>query len=144
MSTGIQARRAEAMVLAPTEELNIPGLEDYLPETLEGMVLTKGDTLPLIIMGKKVDFLFIDGNHFYEPATEDFINYSRFVRDDGWIAFHDIRDKLCGVRQFWNEIRAYYDHWEFCLQEQPDEIKKSSKPETLMNGIGLLRWRGNT
>jgi transitional endoplasmic reticulum ATPase len=52
-----QARGAEAMVLAPTEELNIPGLEDYLPATLEGMVLTKGDTLPLIIMGKKIDFL---------------------------------------------------------------------------------------
>ncbi|MDG6925052.1 MAG: CDC48 family AAA ATPase [Nitrososphaerota archaeon] len=53
----VQARKADEMVLAPTEEINIPGLEQSFPEALEGMVLTKGDTLPLIIIGKKIDFL---------------------------------------------------------------------------------------
>jgi transitional endoplasmic reticulum ATPase len=53
----VQGQRATAMVLAPTEEINIPGLEEAFPEALEGMVLTKGDTLPLVIMGNKIDFL---------------------------------------------------------------------------------------
>ena len=48
--------RAEEVVLAPTEELNISGLEDDLPELLEGRVITKGDSLPLNIMGNKIDF----------------------------------------------------------------------------------------
>ena len=51
-----KAQRAEEVVMAPTEEVNIPGLEESFPEALDGMVLTKGDTLPLIIMGKKIDF----------------------------------------------------------------------------------------
>ena len=41
------------MVLAPTEELNIVGLEEYLPELLEGRVVTKGDEVPINIMGKR-------------------------------------------------------------------------------------------
>lgn len=32
-------------------------LEEYLPEVLEGRVVTKGDALPLNIMGKKIDFI---------------------------------------------------------------------------------------
>jgi transitional endoplasmic reticulum ATPase len=43
----VSAKKAEQVILAPTEELNIVGLEDYLPEMLEGRVVTKGDTIPL-------------------------------------------------------------------------------------------------
>jgi len=52
-----EAHRAEEVVLAPTEPLNITGLEEYLPELLEGRVVTKGDSLPLNIMGNKIDFM---------------------------------------------------------------------------------------
>jgi transitional endoplasmic reticulum ATPase len=52
-----QAKEAQEIVLAPTEQLNIEGLEEYLPEVLENHVLTKGDSLPLNIMGKKIDFV---------------------------------------------------------------------------------------
>jgi len=55
--TPAEAHRAQEVLLAPTEEPNITGLEDYLPEALNGMVMTKGDTLPLNVMGKKIDFL---------------------------------------------------------------------------------------
>jgi transitional endoplasmic reticulum ATPase len=55
--TPAEAHSAQDVLLAPTEEPNITGLEDYLPEALEGMVMTKGDTLPLNIMGKKIDFI---------------------------------------------------------------------------------------
>ncbi len=51
-----RAQRAEQVALAPTQELNIVGLEEYLPELLEGHVVTRGDSLPLIIMGRKIDF----------------------------------------------------------------------------------------
>ncbi len=52
-----KARRAQEIVLAPTEEVAISGLEEYLPELLAGRVITRGDTLALNIMGKKTDFL---------------------------------------------------------------------------------------
>jgi transitional endoplasmic reticulum ATPase len=50
-------KNAEQIVLAPTEELNIVGLEEYLPELLEGRVIAKGDVVPINIMGKKIDFV---------------------------------------------------------------------------------------
>jgi transitional endoplasmic reticulum ATPase len=52
-----RAQHAEKVILAPTQELNIVGLEEYLPELLEGRVITKGDSLPLNIMGRKIDFI---------------------------------------------------------------------------------------
>jgi transitional endoplasmic reticulum ATPase len=52
-----QAKEAQEVVLAPTEQLSLEGLEEYLPEVLENHVMTKGDSLPLNIMGKKIDFV---------------------------------------------------------------------------------------
>jgi transitional endoplasmic reticulum ATPase len=52
-----KAKAAQEVVLAPTEQLSIEGLEEYLPEVLENHVMTKGDSLPLNIMGKKIDFV---------------------------------------------------------------------------------------
>jgi transitional endoplasmic reticulum ATPase len=49
-------KKAEQVILAPTEELNIVGLEDYLPELLEGRVVTRGDMIPLNIMGRRIGF----------------------------------------------------------------------------------------
>ena len=39
----VSVRKAEQVILAPTEGLNIVGLEEYLPELLERSVLAKGD-----------------------------------------------------------------------------------------------------
>src|SRR3989442_11537804 len=50
------AKYAEQVVLAPTEELNIVGLEEHLPDLLEGRVVTKGDMIPLNIMGRRIGF----------------------------------------------------------------------------------------
>src|SRR5919205_3629947 len=49
-------KKAEQVILSPTEELNIVGLEDYLPELLEGRVVTRGDMIPLNIMGRRIGF----------------------------------------------------------------------------------------
>lgn len=44
---------AEQLVVSPTEELNIVGIEEYLTEILEGRVVSRGDVIPLNIMGRK-------------------------------------------------------------------------------------------
>ena len=49
--------KAEQVVLSPTEELNIVGLEEHLPELLDGRVVAKGDMIPLNIMGRKIGFV---------------------------------------------------------------------------------------
>ena len=49
--------KAEQVIIAPIEDLNILGLEDYLPELLEGRAVAKGDVIPLNIMGRKIGFV---------------------------------------------------------------------------------------
>jgi transitional endoplasmic reticulum ATPase len=39
----VSVRNAEQVILAPTEGLNIVGLEEYPPELLQRRVLAKGD-----------------------------------------------------------------------------------------------------
>ncbi|HKY52692.1 MAG TPA: CDC48 family AAA ATPase, partial [Anaerolineales bacterium] len=52
----VHVDKADQVILAPTEELNIVGLEEHLPELLEGRVVTKGDIIPLNIMGRRIGF----------------------------------------------------------------------------------------
>ena len=49
--------KAEQVIIAPVEELSIVGLEDYLPELLEGRAVAKGDVIPVNIMGRKIGFV---------------------------------------------------------------------------------------
>lgn len=69
------------------------------------------------ILGKrKIDFLFIDGDHTYEGVKKDFAMYSPLVREGGIIAFHDIvlgpSENVGGVRKFWDEIKKGYEYIE--------------------------------
>jgi transitional endoplasmic reticulum ATPase len=54
---GVKAAKIEQVVLSPTEDLNVVGLEEHLPNLLEGHVITKGDTIPINIMGHKIGFI---------------------------------------------------------------------------------------
>jgi transitional endoplasmic reticulum ATPase len=49
-------KKADQVILAPTEELNIVGLEEYLPELLDGRVVAKGEVIPLNVMGRRIGF----------------------------------------------------------------------------------------
>src|SRR5205823_5899439 len=49
--------KAEQVIIAPTEELNVVGLEDYLPGLLEGRAVAKRDLIRINMMGRKIGFV---------------------------------------------------------------------------------------
>jgi len=65
---------------------------------------------------RKLDFLFIDGDHTYEGVKRDFKMYSSLVKKGGIIAFHDIVEhdpnSKCKVNRFWNEVKNDYESLE--------------------------------
>lgn len=58
----VQSRQAKNITLAPTEPLRIVGAEEYLAEYLNGQLMTKGDTIPLSVMGQRIDLVVISTN----------------------------------------------------------------------------------
>lgn len=62
----IDAKIAERLTLAPTEPLRIVGGEEYLSQLLEGRVLSRGDYVPINIMGRTVNLVVTNTN----PAAE--------------------------------------------------------------------------
>ena len=73
-------------------------------------------TIKKILKGRKLDFLFIDGDHTYNGVKTDFEMYGRLVRKGGIIAFHDIcigpEENVGEVPRFWHEIRDKYKRLE--------------------------------
>jgi hypothetical protein len=48
---------------------------------------------------RPISLLWIDGNHGYEAARRDFVDWSKFVIQGGYIAFHDSIDPADGPFQ---------------------------------------------
>jgi len=83
-----------------------------------------------LLSDRKLDMLFIDGDHTYDGVKEDFRMYKEFVKKEGVIVFHDINDHAgteCQVKNFWKELRATHDSMEIIID-----------PEQLGAGIGLI------
>ena len=84
-----------------------------------------------ILMDRKVEFMFIDGDHTYEGVKADFQMYSKLVAPGGVVAFHDIAEHPaetgCDVSRFWNEIKGCYRHTEII-----------ENPRQAWAGIGVL------
>ena len=55
----VESKDAKSITFAPTEPLRIVGAEEYLAEYLNGQLMTKGDTIPLSVMGQRVDLVVI-------------------------------------------------------------------------------------
>lgn len=133
-----------ARILAPNGHiisLDLPGGPwgggySYLKQLVYRSFVSKHQTIDLIransheskslqlvtekIGGKKIDALFIDGDHTYKGVKQDFEMYSTLVGPGGIIAFHDIAnpaDENFGVQQFWNEIKNDYNHREIINAE---------------------------
>jgi len=69
----IDAKIAERLTLAPTEPLRIVGGEEYLSQLLEGRVLSRGDFVPINIMGRTVNLVVTNTTPSAEAVivTED-------------------------------------------------------------------------
>ncbi|MCD6572564.1 MAG: CDC48 family AAA ATPase [Thermoplasmata archaeon] len=72
-----EAKQAQRVTLAPTEELRIVGAEGYLLQLLNGHVVTKGDTIELNIMGRKLDLVVTS---FSPPAEVVIIGDSTEIK----------------------------------------------------------------
>ena len=53
----VSIKKAEQVILTPTEELNIVGFEEYLSEILQGRVVAKGNTITINVMGREIGFV---------------------------------------------------------------------------------------
>jgi transitional endoplasmic reticulum ATPase len=58
----VESKDARSITLAPTEPLRIVGAEDYLTDYLNGHLMTKGDTIPISVMGQRIDLVVISTN----------------------------------------------------------------------------------
>lgn len=91
--------------------------------------------LKTILGNKKVDLLFIDGDHTYEGVKSDFMMYSPFMKNGGLVVFHDVcfhpAFPTCKVDQLWGELKKTYE-----TSEIIDEKDKT------WGGIGVIEWQG--
>jgi len=62
---------AEKINLIPLDEIEYSGFEDYLPKLLDGRIVSKMDTIPINLMGKKINFLVNKLNPDYDPLMID-------------------------------------------------------------------------
>ncbi|MGA9153031.1 MAG: CDC48 family AAA ATPase [Candidatus Nitrosopolaris sp.] len=58
----VESKDARSITLAPTEPLRIVGAEEYLANALNGALMSKGDTIPINVMGQRIDLVVISTN----------------------------------------------------------------------------------
>jgi predicted O-methyltransferase YrrM len=96
------------------------------------------DQVAKIIKGRKIDLLFIDGDHRYSGVKRDWKLYAPLVKRHGVIVFHDIlfhpKVPSCKVDRLWKEISRNYEHREFV-------DKKDDRGWGQWGGIGLIYLR---
>ncbi|MCW4051237.1 MAG: class I SAM-dependent methyltransferase [Candidatus Bathyarchaeota archaeon] len=55
---------------------------------------------------READFLFIDGGHSFKAVSSDFENYSKFVREGGLVAFHDLYLEAGYPKKFFDTLKG--------------------------------------
>lgn len=90
------------------QKIHLLRLNSHDQSTLENVKNIIGD--------RKIDLLFIDGDHSYDGVKSDFDMYKSLMRNNGIIAFHDIVDHGNNsdrkVNIFWEELKLKYKHLE--------------------------------
>lgn len=92
--------------------------------------------LKKILNGKKIDFLFIDGDHSYEAVSYDFYTYKDLVKKGGIIALHDIAGYK-GAIKVWNKIKEEKQFSEIHEKVQKGEPLLKETEERLL-GVGYV------
>jgi predicted O-methyltransferase YrrM len=84
-----------------------------------------------LLNGRKLDFMFIDGDHTYEGVKQDYLKYRELCAPDAVIGFHDIvpnaADPDCEVPRFWDELKS---------QNRTEEFVENPAQEGA--GIGVI------
>jgi len=87
---------------------------------------------------RKIDFLFIDGDHRYAGVKKDWTLYAPLMKRNGLIVFHDIlfhpKMPKCKVDRLWNEIKRKYQNREFI-------DKYDDRGWGQWGGIGVIYYR---
>ncbi len=109
----------------PGQRIELIRENSHLPEVFERVSRLLGN--------RKIDYLFLDGDHTYQGVKDDFNTYGKLLSDSSIVAFHDIvsdkgeyPDHFVSV--FWNEIKHKYDYLEFIKNKDQDKL-----------GLGMLR-----
>jgi cephalosporin hydroxylase len=102
-----------------------------------------------ILGDKKVSVLFIDGDHTFEGCYKDLIIYRQFLRQNGFILFHDIKKTdyhtsvNCRVDLVWNEVKKFLqpsDYWEFVDGDSTDCSTAMQHATNIgWGGIGVVK-----
>jgi cephalosporin hydroxylase len=87
-----------------------------------------------ILKGRKIDYLFIDGDHTFEGVKKDFDTYTQLLNEKAVVAFHDIGKDLSEVpnhfvHEYWESIKKNYNY---------REVIKDPKQSKL--GIGMIQF----
>ena len=59
---------------------------------------------------KEYDLIIIDGDHSFEGVMNDFNNYSKYLKQGGYIIFHDSFFDNLGVKPFVKELKKNKDY----------------------------------
>jgi len=83
--------------------------------------------LEQVLNGRRVDYLFIDGDHTYEGVKQDFERYSQLLSDDSFVAFHDIVSDKSEmpdhfVSAYWDDIKCGYRYKEFIQDPSQNKL----------------------
>lgn len=75
--------------------------------------------LEIMLEGRKIDFLFIDGAHGFDDVKHDFYSYQKYMAPNGIVGFHDIyycealADAGSQVSWLWDRLKNVYSYDEF-------------------------------
>ena len=122
----VRRRRRLKFFSRPRQHLGFLDGSSYAPETVEQLRSHLGD--------KKLDLLFIDGDHSFAGVARDFASYRHLVRSGGIVVFHDIIEDYTtrygrptgrwtgDVPRFWREIKQFYQTREFVESPEQDGL----------------------
>lgn len=97
---GYRDRNVFKQYVKPTQQLSVIDMDSHQQSTLV--------TLTHALKGRKIDVLFIDGDHTYQGVRQDYEMYSPLVREGGLIAFHDVivqNDPRAQVHKLWGDLK---------------------------------------
>jgi predicted O-methyltransferase YrrM len=96
------------------------------------------DEVQRLLGDRRIDLLYIDGDHSYYGVRTDLLLYAPLVREGGLVVLHDINsassDPAVEVEYLWQQLKATWEWREIVHQEPPPTY----------GGFGVLRWKART